>query len=151
MPPQLKRLIPIFIVFVGLFLLIRHFLVPDTFGEYGHYRGNALIDISSKELVHASNSMCVDCHDDIQAIIENDVHAGLSCVICHGPGIEHVNDPTPENIVKQGTRDFCGKCHEINAARPADVITQIDLSEHNIETNDCIDCHNPHEVWAGIE
>lgn len=151
MPAQLKRLIPIFIVFIGLFLILRHFLVPDTFGQYGHYRGKALEDIASMEMIHASRETCVDCHDDIQAIIINDVHAGLSCVICHGPGLEHADDPTPENILKKGNRQFCGKCHGMNAARPLDVVSQVDLTEHNIETDDCIDCHNPHQVWEGIE
>jgi hypothetical protein len=92
----------------------------------------------------------VMCHDDVQAIIENDVHASLSCLICHGPGLAHTEDPTPDNIEKRGTREFCGTCHQINAARPMEVITQIDINEHNTEL-DCIDCHNPHQVWEGIE
>ena len=42
MPPQLRRLIPMFAVFIALFLLVRHFLVPDSFGEYGFYRVTGL-------------------------------------------------------------------------------------------------------------
>jgi hypothetical protein len=86
----------------------------------------------------------------VQAIIENDEHATLSCLICHGPGLEHTEDPNTENILKQGSREFCGLCHQINAARPTDVVTQVDISEHNTGL-DCIDCHNPHQVWEGIE
>ena len=151
MPVQLKRLIPIFIVFIAIFLIIRHFLIPESFGEYGHYRANTIEEVASQEMVHASRETCYDCHDDIQAVVDNDLHAGLSCLICHGPGLKHAEDPSPENILKQGGREFCGRCHNINAARPAEVISQVDVSTHNIEFNECIECHNPHEVWVGIE
>lgn len=151
MPTQLKRLIPMFVVFIGLFLILRHFLVPDTFGQYGHYRGDALIDNASKEMVHASKEDCFACHDDIQAVVENDSHAGLSCLICHGPGLEHVDNPEAGNILKNSGRDFCGKCHQINAARSTDIIFQVDINTHHTEKENCIECHNPHEVWEGIE
>ena len=150
MPQQLRRLIPMFVIFIGLFLVIRHFLVPDTFGQYGHYRGDALIDIAATEPVHASKEDCYDCHDDIQEKLENDVHANLSCLICHGPGLAHVENPEADNIQKNSGREFCGKCHHLNAARSTDVIYQVDISEHHIEEENCIECHNPHEVWEGI-
>lgn len=151
MPVQLRRLIPLFAIFITLFLVARHFLIPDTFGQYGHYRGDALMDISSKELVHASKEDCYDCHDDIKAKLENDSHAGLSCIICHGPGLAHVNDPWEGTIDKQGGRKFCGRCHNLNAAKSTDVIFQIDIKTHHTEKENCIECHNPHEVWEGIE
>ena len=151
MPTQLKRLIPLFIVFIGLFLIVRSLLIPDSFGQYGHYRGDALIDIAELELVHASKQDCYDCHDDIREMLENDVHAGLSCLICHGPGLEHVENPETDNIQKNSGREFCGRCHDQNAARSAEVVCQVDIKTHNPEIEDCIDCHNPHEVWEGIE
>ena len=151
MPTQLKRLIPMFIIFIGLFLIIRYFLIPDSFGQYGHYRGDALTDVASIELVHASKEDCYDCHDDIQMKIENDFHAELSCLICHGPGLEHVDNPEAANIQKNSGREFCGRCHHFNAARSTNVITQIDITTHNTEIENCIECHNPHEVWEGME
>ena len=151
MPAQLKRLIPLFIVFIGLFLLLRHFLVPDSFGQYGHYRGDALIDNESKELVHASKEDCYDCHDDIFKKVKNDVHAELSCLICHGPGLAHLENPEPGNIQKNSGREFCGICHQINAARSTGVVIQIDIKTHHTEKENCIECHNPHEVWEGTE
>jgi len=151
MPVQLRRLIPIFIVFIGLFLVIRHFLVPDSFGQYGHYRGDSLKDIASNELVYASKENCWDCHDDIKEKISNDVHAGLSCLICHGTGLEHVENPESDNILKNSGRDFCGRCHQLNAARSTDIIFQVDITSHHIEKDNCIECHNPHAVWENIE
>lgn len=151
MPVQLRRLIPIFLIFILLFLLIRHFLIPESFGEYGHYRGNTLEDVASQEMIHASKETCYDCHDDIQAMVANDLHAGLSCLICHGTGLKHAEDPSVDNIQKHGGREFCGRCHQINAARPVGIISQIDLATHNPEFNDCSECHNPHDVWAILE
>lgn len=151
MPVQLKRLIPLFIIFIGLFLTVRHLLIPDSFGQYGHYRGDALIDNASKASIYATKDACFECHDDIQEMLENDAHAGLSCLICHGPGLQHVEDPTAVNIRKESGRGFCGRCHHLNAARPIDVVFQVDITKHHKEEPDCIDCHNPHQVWEGLQ
>lgn len=151
MPPQLRRLIPMFAVFIALFLLVRHFLVPDTFGEYGFYRGDALIDIASQEPVLASKDECSDCHWDMREKLDNDMHAGLTCLICHGPGTDHVENPEADNIEKHSGRVFCGRCHQYNAAKSPYVINQIDVKTHHTELDNCIECHNPHEVWEGME
>lgn len=150
MPPQLKRLIPNFIVFIGLFLLVRHLLIPDSFGKYGHYRADVLQEIESTPAVFADKEDCHACHSDIHEQILEDAHAEISCLACHGPGNLHVEDPLPGNIAKGNTREFCGRCHEKNAARPSYVVFQVDMETHNIE-GDCIDCHNPHQVWEGLE
>ncbi|MEN8226576.1 MAG: cytochrome c3 family protein [Bacteroidota bacterium] len=151
MPAQLKRLIPLFIIFVGLFLIVRYFLVPDSFGQYGHYRGESLKDNASKEVVFASREQCYDCHEDMQEKLENDVHSDLSCLTCHGPGLAHVTDPIEAKISKESGREFCGRCHDMNAARPIDVVLQVDIKTHHTEKQDCIECHNPHQVWEGLE
>ncbi len=147
MPPQLKVLLPLFAIFILVFIIIRHFLVPDSFGEFGFYRGNALNDNANKELVFSNKKACIECHDDIGALLETDMHAGLSCVVCHGTGLEHAENPDASNIIKKSGREHCGRCHAINPARPADIITQIDVKEHHTERDDCIECHNPHAVW----
>ena len=76
MPAQLRRLIPLFILFIGIFLLIRHFLVPDTFGQYGHYRGNSLEENASLETVYADVEDCKACHYEVQELLENDPALG---------------------------------------------------------------------------
>ncbi len=151
MPSQLKRLIPLFIIFIGLFLVVRHFLIPESFGQYGYYRGNSLQEIASKEAVYADKEDCIACHDDIWEKLEGEMHAGLSCLVCHGPGSVHVEDPQPDNIVKESGRAFCGRCHDINTSRPSDVVFQIDLHTHHTEKSNCIECHNPHALWEGME
>jgi hypothetical protein len=151
MPPQLKRLIPLFIIFIGLFLVIRHLLVPESFGQYGHYRGDALQEITAQEMKVASKAMCVECHWDVQEIIENDSHANLSCIICHGEGLAHIENPEASNIEKISGREFCGTCHGYNPARPMDVVFQVDLGTHNPDFENCSDCHHPHQVWEGLQ
>ena len=84
MPPQIKVLLPLFIIFITIFIVIRNFLVPDSFGEYGHYRGNSLIDNTNKELVHASKEACIECYSDINEKLLSDLHSGLSCIVCYG-------------------------------------------------------------------
>lgn len=151
MPTQLKRLIPLFIVFIGLFLIVRSLLIPDSFGQYGHYRGDALLDNASLEKVFTTKESCFECHDDIREKLENDVHADLSCLVCHGPGLIHADNPEADNILKESGREFCGRCHKLNVARPMDVVFQVDIKTHHIEIENCIDCHNPHEVWEGLQ
>ena len=147
MPSQLKRLLLLFAIFIGLFLIVRHFLIPDSFGQYGHYRGDALLDNLDKQKVYANTEDCGYCHDDILAMLSADMHAGISCLTCHGPGLEHIDNPEPSNIIKESSREFCGRCHALNPSRPNDVIVQVDINTHNIEKENCIDCHNPHQVW----
>ncbi len=151
MPAQLNRILLLFVAFIGLFLLVRHFLVPETFGQYGHYRGASLDEIASREMGFADPEDCKACHDDISEKLENEMHAGLSCLICHGKGKVHVEDPQLGNIDKEGGREFCGRCHEFHPARSLDVVFQVDLQTHNIEATDCTDCHNPHSLWEGME
>ena len=151
MPSQLRVLLSLFVAFVIIFIIIRRLLIPDTFGQFGHYRGDALLDNADRELVHAGTAACIDCHSDIHELILTDVHLDLSCEICHGPGLKHADSMEPSDIIKKGGRDHCGRCHSINPARPADMIIQVDLTEHNIEFDNCTDCHNPHQVWELME
>lgn len=143
MPPQLKRLVPLFIIFVGLFLLARYLLIPESFGEYGHYRGNSLIDNAAHEPRYAGSKICADCHEEISLGKASDLHAEISCESCHGACQSHVNDYENVRVDKPSGREFCALCHAINPARKKNTVTQIDPAEHNID-HDCIECHNPH-------
>lgn len=147
MPQQLKVLLTLFAVFIIIFLIIQRLLIPDSFGDLGHYRADALKDYEAKELIHAGKETCIECHDDIYELLISDMHAGLSCEVCHGPGMKHANSMEASDIMINDRREHCGRCHEINPARPKDVITQIDLAEHNADREKCIECHNPHQVW----
>lgn len=149
-PPQLTRLTIAFAIFISLFLLLRHFLVPDTFGQYGHYRGASLEDNAAVEIHYAGQKACLECHQDIEDLKIQDVHSDIHCEICHGPGQKHVISGEASDILIPSGREFCGSCHSMNAARPKDAVFQVDLAEHNIGEN-CTECHNPHQPWAMLK
>ena len=148
MPVQLKRLVPLFVLFIVLFLVARHFLIPDSFGKYGHYRANSIDEIGALSIQYAGKSTCIECHDTEAEMLASDQHAGLSCEVCHGPNAKHADDyDVKDFLVKNGSREFCGRCHSTNTARKPEVIAQVDIKEHHPEKENCIDCHNPHAIW----
>lgn len=148
MPPQLKALLPLFAVFVILFLVARHFLIPESFGKYGHYRANSINEIGALPINYAGKAVCVDCHDTEAEQLASDMHTGISCETCHGPNAAHAdNYEVKEFLVKDGSRKFCGRCHNLNPARNIEAIYQVDIIDHHPERENCIDCHNPHAVW----
>ncbi|MFH0864921.1 MAG: hypothetical protein V1904_01910 [Bacteroidota bacterium] len=142
MPKQIIRLLIAFVIFVGLFMLARHFLVPDSFGDLGHYRSDAVDDIKQQEPKYVNSLSCIYCHKDLDSVNSAGDHAGINCQTCHGPGNKHAEDPSANILPKPSGREFCGNCHDINAARPA-FIKQVDISKHNTGSK-CITCHNPH-------
>ncbi|HLP73923.1 MAG TPA: multiheme c-type cytochrome [Bacteroidales bacterium] len=145
-PPQIPRLALAFAIFIILFLIARHFLVPETFGQYGHYRGESLNDNAAMEIRYAGQQACIECHEDIQEQKTADVHSDIHCETCHGPGQKHFITGDTADIMKPHGRAACGICHEKNAAKSRNVIFQVDLNEHNPGKN-CTECHNPHKPW----
>jgi hypothetical protein len=145
-PPQINRLLLAFAIFILLFMVARHFLRPESFGKYGHYRADALDENAMNEIHYAGQQACFECHQDIEDMKAKDVHNEIHCETCHGPGEKHVKSGEAADILKPSGREFCGSCHAMNAARPKGAITQVDLNKHNIGKN-CLECHNPHQPW----
>ena len=135
-----------FAIFIALFLVLRHILVPDTFGQYGHYRGASLTDNAAFEIHYAGQQACFECHQDIEDLKTQDVHSTIHCETCHGPGLKHTETSEAGDVIKPSEREFCGSCHALNAARRPDAIVQVDLKKHNTEKK-CIECHNAHQPW----
>ena len=150
MPPQIKRLALVFAVFIGLFLVARHFLVPKSFGEFGHYRGQSLVENQAKPAKYAGEKACADCHQDMVDLKSPNVHKSLSCETCHGPGLEHINSSDSVHMRVPKSREFCATCHTKNSARSAENIVQINIKEHN-PGQICTECHNPHSPWLTIK
>jgi hypothetical protein len=145
-PPQLKRLALAFTIFISAFLIIRHFLVPETFGQYGFYRGASLGEIEQTPVKYAGQKMCLECHQDIDDLKQQDVHSDVSCESCHGPGQKHSENGDTTLLEKPVSRESCGMCHSKNAAKKKEAIFQINLKEHYIDKK-CIECHNHHRPW----
>ena len=144
MPLHLKRLLLTGVVFVSLFFLLKYALTPDSFGQYGHYRGNSMAEIAALPVHYTGNSSCVSCHDTIITMKSESYHSDLSCEGCHGAAYKHIASPKTEKLMKPDSREFCGKCHSINLARPEKAIVQVNIKDHHPEKN-CIKCHNPHQ------
>ena len=150
MPLQLQRILLLFILFIVLFLIVRHFAVPESFGQYGHYRGASLQEISIKNPKYISQEECAKCHGEISELITEGLHDIVSCQICHGPGYLHQDTFNYVSMQVPRTRDYCSNCHQVLTGRPTNWVNQIDIREHYIEKN-CIECHNPHEPWMELE
>jgi nitrate/TMAO reductase-like tetraheme cytochrome c subunit len=146
-PPQLKRLAIAFSIFIAAFLIIRHFLVPDSFGQFGFYRGASLQEIAMTPMKYAGQKACFDCHQDIEDLKLQDVHSDIRCETCHGPGLKHSENGDTTLLQRPTSREFCGLCHSKNAGKQKSMIFQVDLKEHNVNKR-CIDCHNPHQPWT---
>ncbi len=142
MPKQIIRLLIVFVVIVGGFLIVRYFLVPESFGELGHYRKAAIDEIIEQEIQYAGQDVCVECHDDIGLEKSAGYHRDLSCEVCHGPAADHTNAPDEFTPLTPNKRKQCPVCHEYLPSRPTG-FPQIISDSHN-PIKPCITCHNPH-------
>jgi hypothetical protein len=145
-PPQLKRLLLAFAIFITAFLFIRHSLVPKSFGQYGFYRGASLEEIADMPVKYAGHEACFVCHQDIGDLKQQDVHSEVSCETCHGPGQKHSENGDTTLLEKPVSRESCGICHSFNPAKQKNAVFQVNLKEHNVSKK-CIECHNPHQPW----
>jgi hypothetical protein len=151
MPPQIKRLALLFALFIALFFVVRFLLLPESFGEFGHYRGQSLVENQEVVPKFAGEKACSECHQELADLKASGVHWSVSCETCHGPGLAHVRstDSIAPVEVPKG-REFCALCHLLNAARTRADIVQISLETHQPGEN-CTHCHNPHEPWQNIQ
>lgn len=140
------RLLLSFIVFVSVFILIRHFLIPDSFGKYGHYRAYSIDDNKVKTSFYKGKDACISCHQDIFELQDSDLHSEISCESCHAPKINSNTDCQTNPPIVKGTIQLCGQCHEMNFGRLEKGVPQLDMEAHKGEQN-CIECHNSHAPW----
>jgi hypothetical protein len=124
------------------FIGARHYLIPPTFGELGHYRAAAVKTIASHPVKYAGRVECADCHKEVVAVARLGNHRGVSCEVCHGPAAAHAEAGGDSATKVVQPRQFCPVCHAYNASRPTG-FPQIDAVEHN-PLKVCTKCHNPH-------
>lgn len=143
MPQQVPRLVAVFaLAGVGL-IAARYFLVPDTFGDVGHYRAAAVDSIIAHEKKYAGHQECALCHGRIAERRLESNHRGVRCEVCHGPAAIHVANPVEVKPSAPRERGLCPLCHAYNPSRPTG-FPQIDPVAHNPLTP-CISCHDPHQ------
>ena len=139
---HLFRLAAVFLVGFLLFLLLRGFLVPRSFGQYGHFRGNAIAEIADHPVQFAGHQACETCHAEVADKKKAGRHVRVNCEACHGPLAQHADDPTSVQPAKLDTAVLCVRCHEQNAAKPK-TFPQVASAEHSSGLA-CDTCHQPH-------
>jgi hypothetical protein len=141
-PQQYFSLSIMFTIIIAVFIIGRMVFIPKSFGQYGHYRADAVNDVESLPIKYAGYHVCQDCHDDIYELKAASNHKGLACETCHGAAAKHVEDPDNNKPAIPKVRDFCPLCHGYNPARPTG-FPQITEATHN-PGKACTVCHNPH-------
>lgn len=142
MTQQFSRLLLVAAVLVVGLGTARHFLVPITFGQRGHYRAAAVDAIEKLPIRYAGREACAMCHSDIVATHGKARHQSVSCEVCHGPAAAHAESPGEIKPPAPRTRGYCPLCHGYDPTRPTG-FPQIDPVTHN-PVKACISCHNPH-------
>lgn len=147
MQPHMKRVVFLLIIAILGFVTVRAFIVPDSFGQYGWYRGDSVADNRNHQIGHAGSVSCSEenCHQTIYTIWVDSRHKTVNCETCHGPSQDHVSNIRIMPQPADDSREFCGKCHFKQVARPTS-FPQIDPEIHG-ENLKCAYCHNPHKPW----
>ena len=139
---HLFRFAGLFVLAFLVFLVVRHYVVPKSFGQYGHYRGASIGEIANLPVKFAGHQSCESCHTDVLELKKDGKHAHVNCEACHGALAKHADDPTSEIPVKPDTAVLCIRCHAISAARPK-TFPQVAAEEHS-SGMPCQTCHKPH-------
>lgn len=146
---HLFRFAGLFVVAFLVFLVVRSYVVPKSFGEYGHYRAAAIGEIAAHPVKFAGHQACEACHSDIADTKTKGMHAHVNCEACHGALADHANDPAAVTPVKPDTLVLCVRCHTASAARPKD-FPQVNPADH-MGGVPCQTCHNPHNPAIGSD
>jgi Cytochrome c554 and c-prime len=138
------RLAGVFVLGTLLFLAFRSFFVPSSFGQYGHYRGDAIADVAALAVVHAGHEACESCHVDIHDEKAKGRHTGINCEACHGAQGMHASDPGSAVPPRPDAAVLCAQCHEASAAKPK-WFKQVNTQEHftGMVCTGCHPAHNP--------
>jgi len=141
---HLFRFAGLFVLAFLAFLAVRHFVVPKSFGQYGHYRGAAIGEIAAHPVKFAGHDACESCHVDVADKKKSGKHAHLNCEACHGAQAAHAgaDDPSTVKIALPDTAVLCARCHTASTAKPKG-FPQVAPADHS-QGMPCNACHQPH-------
>jgi hypothetical protein len=138
---HLFRFAGLFVLAFLIFLVVRHYIVPKSFGQYGHYRGASIGEIAARPVKFAGHETCETCHSDEAAKKSSGKHAHVNCEACHGALASHADDPSIMPVLPD-TAVLCARCHTASAAKPKG-FPRVDPASHYPGTP-CNTCHQPH-------
>ena len=134
---------------IALAFVARHFVVPSDFGTgergfmYGYHRQSSEDDWKAFKVKYLTKEYCKECHIDKYESNMSSKHRAIQCENCHGPAIDHPDDP--EKLVIDKSRALCIRCH---AKLPYPTSKRgemkgINPDEHN-PGDECSMCHDAH-------
>jgi uncharacterized CHY-type Zn-finger protein len=139
---HLFRFAGLFVLAFLVFLVVRHYVVPKSFGQYGHYRGAAIGEIAAHPAKYAGHETCESCHAEVLDVKKNGKHAHVNCEACHGALEKHAEDPASVTPILPDTTVICARCHAFSAAKPKG-FPQVVPEDHYTGLA-CGTCHKPH-------
>jgi predicted CXXCH cytochrome family protein len=144
---HLLRVAALFVAGIAAFLAAQRLLVPEGFGEKGHYRLGALADNRARKAVFAGHATCEECHTEVAEVKAKGSHARPACEACHGPLAAHAEDPAIKPVRPAG-RALCLRCHAQLVGRPS-AFPQVEAEAHAGQSA-CVECHVAHDPMAGL-
>jgi len=112
----------------------------------------AAVSLAAADEERVGNDTCAVCHEEVVSAFRSSVHWKANpegaCEGCHGSGVAHVDDPSPQTIRALKTEsgpativDVCLACH--GETRRLAGFTH---GEHGRAAVACTACHAPHEA-----
>lgn len=154
---------------------VRNRMTPESFGDRGPYRANAITEIAARPSLFPADHVCHECHEDVEKERAESLHKAVRCVHCHGYGREHIanarkaaasadhkipaaakwdgNFLGAADLFVTKDRRTCLVCHEEAVGMPKD-FKKIDVAGH-LEDQDaaepespetCFECHGGHNT-----
>src|SRR3974390_398287 len=82
---HLLRMAAVFLLGLIAFFTFRSAFIPKSFGRYGHYRGDAIAEITPRPVADAGHQACEMCHPEVGETKSKGAHPHVNCETCHGP------------------------------------------------------------------
>lgn len=136
-------------VIIAMLMLGHNFLVPQDFGiwergyMYGWHRKGNETDWKAVKVRYRTTAYCKSCHEDKYNDLHRSPHADIMCENCHGPALNHPDDPPTLKIDRR--RELCIRCHSLLPYRDSvrGAIRGIIPVTH-YPGAECVMCHYPH-------
>jgi cytochrome c553 len=159
MPKHIVRLLILMVVAVVVAFSVKRLLIPESFYQYGHYRGAAVAEIASKVPRLQGSASCQSCHQAIydewtagmhrKATQDNKIQGvvikrGPNCEVCHtGPAGNHPSKETLPLSVEDRVTTITHLEHKVH---PANVPGRNLMMSQKEMQSLCLNCHDKLEA-----
>jgi hypothetical protein len=119
----------IVVAVIVIFLIARALTVPESFGQYGHYRGDSIKERQDFPVTLQTPQTCKECHEEELGdwwpgfeAWHNGKHSSLTCENCHSNLKEHVElwkrHPDLVGMRKDQPEEFSTRKRELGLKDP---------------------------------